>query len=226
MANEKITMWVGSVAAVLVVGLIGAAAAAGPIPVVLDDRTFSELLPGTEIAAGLPLVTDMSQGNLKAEVASQGFKDEFDNYAYLYQVVNTGTMGVNPIIEVFTCNSFYGASEFSTIGYLTDGVPDDFALGDQLPIGVHVDASSGPTISFGYPGPWLPGDTSWAIDPEESSVTLFVLSNYGVGMIMGNVIDGEIGSGDIVGPLPEPTTISLLCLGAVLAARRRRRRPV
>ncbi|MBL7221809.1 MAG: PEP-CTERM sorting domain-containing protein [Phycisphaerae bacterium] len=222
MRNKRSKRWIGSLVTVLVVGWIGAAASADPIGVVLTPKEFSELFDGTEIPIGDALVTNMSVGNLKAEVVSQAFEDGLGNYAYLYQVINTGTAG-NNVIEVFTCNPFFGATSSSTVGYLTAEAPSGFTLDGQLVIGANVDGASGPTVSFGFPAPWPPYiPTSWAIDPGESSVTLYVLSDAEPGTITGNVIDGTIASGDIVGPVPEPVTLAMLAMGglAVLKGRR------
>lgn len=226
MQNKRSKRWIGSLVTVLVVGWIGAAASANPIGVDLTPMAFSDLFDGeTPIMIGDPLVTDMSAGNLMAEVVSQAFEDGLGNYAYLYQVTNTGTTG-NNVIELFTCNPFFGATSSSTLGYLIDEDPpgDEFTLGVQDVIGANVDAVAGPTVSFGFPAPWPPYiPTSWAIDPGESSVTLYVLSTAEPGTITGNVIDGTIASGNIVGPVPEPATMSLLAIGGLAVLRRRKR---
>jgi hypothetical protein len=151
------------------------------------------------------------------EVASQAFTDGAGNYAYLYQVRNTGSTG-NNVIEVFTCSPFSGAFASTTLGYLTGSHPAGFTLGDQPSAGASVDAEAGPTISFGFPA-FLLGQ---AIDPGETSSTLYVLSDGMPGMITGNIIDGTTGSGQVVGPVPEPATICLLGLGALSLLRKRR----
>ncbi|MCK4625509.1 MAG: PEP-CTERM sorting domain-containing protein, partial [Phycisphaerae bacterium] len=44
------------------------------------------------------------------------------------------------------------------------------------------------------------------------------------GTITGNVINGVISSGDVVGPVPEPATMGLLALGGLALLRRRHKR--
>lgn len=192
-----------------------ASAKATVVSVVPQD--FDSLLGGSAAPIGSPTIADMSVGNLKGEVISQAFTDGQDNYAYLYQVNNTGTLG-NNVIEVFTCSPFFGASGSTTLGYLTANLPSGFTLGNQLAAGASVDPTSGPTVSFGFPY-WL----DEAVDPGESSKTLYVLSDGGTpGMITGNIIDGETGTGQIVGAVPEPATIALLGLGSLAVFRRKR----
>jgi hypothetical protein len=220
MERTRVKRRVGSLVTVLVVGWIGAVASASPIGVPLTPKKFSELFVGAENAIGDALVTDMSSGPLKSKVVSQAFEDGLGNYAYLYQITNTGAVG-DHVIEVFTCNPFFGVSSSSTMGYLIDDDPPvEFTLGEQDLIGASVDAVAGPTVSFGFPGWMFP---SWAIDPGESSVTLYVLSDAEPGMITGNVIDGTIASGNVVGPIPEPATLTMLALGGLAVLRRRRR---
>ena len=223
MQSKRIKRQIGSLVTALVVGWIGTVASAYPIGVTLTPKKFSELFDDTEISIDAPLVTDMSAGsNLKAKVISQAFTDGLGNYAYLYQVTNTGTTG-NNVVELFTCHPFFGATSKSTVGYLIDDdPPGEFTLGEQDVIGASVDDEAGPTVSFGFPG-WTVPD-SYAIDPGESSVTLYVLSPKDPGKITGYLINGATGSGDIVGPVPEPGTIALISVGGLAILLRRRRR--
>jgi hypothetical protein len=189
---------------------------ATPVPVTLVSADFDDLLGGSASAVGIPLTTDMSIGNLMGEVVSQAFTDGAGSYAYLYQVRNTGSTG-NNVIEAFTCSPFLGVSASATLGYLTDNFPAGFTLGEQASAGASVDAAAGPTVSFGFPA-WL----AQAIDPGEASSTFYVFSNGTPGMITGNIIDGATGSGEVVGPVPEPATICLLGLGVLGLLRRKR----
>jgi hypothetical protein len=196
---------------------VAGTALAVPVFVSLEPNDFDNLLGGSAYAFGALVTTDMLFGNLKSKVVSQAFTDGA-GYAYLYQVKNTGTTG-NSAIEVFTCSPFFGASASTTLGYLTANPPANFTLGDQSPAGASVDAAAGPTVSFGFPG-WQ----TQAIGPGKTSNTLYVLSNGVPGMIVGNVIDGTIASGEVVGPVPEPATITLVGFAGVILLRRRHRR--
>ena len=188
-----------------------------PMPVTLVDADFSTLLGGSAGAIGSPMTTNMSLANLQSEVVSQAFTDGVGNYAYLYQVHNTGTTG-NNVVELFTFSHFFDASVSTTIGYLTASAPSGFTLGDQTPYAVTVDADAGPTISFAFPG-FISG---LAIDPGEYSSTLYVLSDGVPGTITGNVINGSAASGDVIGAVPEPATLGLLLIGGLLGVLRRR----
>jgi hypothetical protein len=187
-----------------------------PVSVTLVPEDFNNLLSDSPSAIGTPLITNMSLGNLKSEVVSQAFTDGAGNYAYLYQVKNTGTTG-NSAIEIFTCSPFFGASALTTLGYLTANLPTGFTLGNQLSDGVSVDPAAGPTVSFGFPA-WL----GQAIDPGEASTTFYVVSSGVPGKIVGNVIDGTIASGEVVGSVPEPATLLLFGLGGLAVVRKRR----
>ena len=206
----------------MVIGGASAISWAVPVAMSLTPADFDSLLGGSLVADGGLVTSDMSTGNLHTTVVSQAFTDGDGNYAYLYQVKNTGTTGAS-IIEVFTTTPYFGASGATDAGYLTANAPTGFDLGDQVPRGASIHVPSGPTISFGFPSPWDFGDTDYAIDPGEDSVTLYILSTGEPGTITGNVIDGTIGSGPVVGPIPEPCTLVLLAMGACLSLSRRGR---
>jgi hypothetical protein len=185
-------------------------AAAGLVPVTLGSSDFDTLLGGEVEAIGSPLITNVTSGDLLGQVVSQAFTDGQGNYAYLYQVNDIGT-NVNHIIEQFTCNPFIGASAATVLGYLTANAPDGFTLGQRVPIGGFVNMDVGPTVAFGFIG-WF----GWQINPGESSSSLYIISDKSPGLIGGYIIDGAVASGQIVGPVPEPATLGIMGVGAIV----------
>ena len=183
-------------------------AAAGLVPVTLVSSDFDILLGGSATTIGSPLITNMTSGSLLGQIISQAFTDGQGNYAYLYQVKN---IGASHVIEQFTCDPFADASGTTILGYLTANAPDGFTLGQQAPMGASVNPDAGPTVSFVFPG-YLLGQ----IDPGKSSHTLYVLSDKAPSLIDGNIINGAVASGLIVGPLPEPATLGIISAGAVM----------
>ena len=198
---EKTSLIIGFLVCVTVAGQVDA----DPVSLVAAD--FSTLLGGAAAPVGVPATADMVSGSLKGQVISQAFTDGLGNYVFLYQLNNTGTAG-NSVIEMLTLCPFDGASAATTLGYLTANPPTGFTLGDQAPAGASVDPAAGPTISFGFPN-WL----DEAVAPGETSETLYVLSHGPGGVITGNIINGASASGDVVGPVPEATSIALFGLG-------------
>jgi hypothetical protein len=202
----------------LVIGVLASAGWATPIPIDMMAADFNDLLGGSARALDTPLVTPMAAGNMVSVVTSQAFTDDAGTWLYLYQVANTGGAKKNAV-EMFTASPFLGLSENTVLGYLTANVPAGFVLGNQLPTGASVDPDAGPTVSFGFPS-WM----GKAIAPGKSSSTLFVITNHEPGLIQGNVIDGAIATGQVVGPVPEPTSLLLLGGGAAMLLWRRTRR--
>jgi hypothetical protein len=197
----------------LIVFLSGSASA-GLIHVTLGSRDFNDLFSGSENAIGTPMITDVSGGDILGNEVSQVFTDGNGNYAYLYQLNNTGDK-LNDVFQAFTVSPFAGANANTVIGYLTANAPTGFTLGQQMPYSsATVNANAGPTISFSF------SDLlDCAIDPGESSYTLYVLSTRTPGVVTGNVIDGYTHSGNVVGPVtepvPEPGTCILLATGLI-----------
>jgi hypothetical protein len=214
-----------SVLLVLSVSAIGILALSGPALgglVTLGSESLTDLLGPSPVAADAAMVTVMNQGNLKTLVISQAFTNGLGQYVYLYQVQNTGTV-LNSPVEMFTVWPFTGATDATLIGRLAGTPPEDFlSTSGQAPMGQAFvkPLGSGPLISFYYEQ-YL----DLSIDPGEHSVVMYISSTLPPDEILGNTIDGSVGSGPVWGPVPEPTTMVLLVAGGagMLLARRRRR---
>jgi len=195
---------------------------AAPIFVQTLGVDFTTLLGGAAVPIGTLLDTDFSGGNLSARVYSQAFSDGAGHYLYLYQVRNTGTAG-SEVVTRFTASPYTQASSSTPLGYLTANIPAGFLAGDQNPLYGDVDADSGPTIGFNFPvGNPIYGMPDSYILPGKSSKVLYIQSNLPPGLTVGNVINGGVHSGDVVGPVPEPTLIALLGLGTIMLRKTKR----
>ncbi len=204
----------GWVCVVLVLCVSGSVLAS-TIPLSLVAADLGVLIP-----ASSPVTTLMTRGLLKGEVISQAFTDVSGDCYYLYQVENKGLDSSWHVIETFTLFPFAGADGSTSVGYLTANIPANFdASGTKVPAGASVNPESGPTISFAFPGflGYLP------IAPGELSKVLYIKSTLPADEITGNIIDGTIADGPIVGPIPEPATIGFLLCGLFLLIRPRRR---
>ena len=208
------------------VTILAAAASAGPITLV--GQSLTDLLGLNPIADDTVLQTVMNSGNLRSQVFSQAYHNLTGDYAYLYQVENTGVAGNSPI-EMFTLWPFTGADDYSVMGHLTGTIPAGFlttGTPQEPESEAYVEAlDSGPQISFYY---GLRPKKAIAVGAH--SVVMYVVSRLTPDEIQGNVIDGSVGYGPVVGPaVPEPATVALLTMGGMMivagpAARRFRRR--
>lgn len=162
----------------------------------------------------------MSGTTHSVEVTHQVFQDsDTGGYGYLYQVENTGLDDSWHIVEVLSLTAFLGADGSTTVGWLTANQPPGFQVATPVfPAGASVNTLSGPTISFNFPGYLDP------IQVGEICEVLYVLSDFGPTMITGNVINGSIADGPVVGPIPEPATLSLVVMGALGMIVRRKRK--
>ena len=199
-----------SLTLVLAVAFSGGVAHAGSIGLVGDS--LDNLLGGNVSQVAGPLCSDTSSGNMLSEVCSSTYTGDNGLYVYLYQLSNTGTFG-NSSIDTFTLFPFWGASDASEIGYLTDltCTGGEFLSGgyDPLPEGFVELPGTGPVISYYYSK-----NAGADIPVGEHSLVMYVKSDREPGEIIGNVIDGSIGTGAVLGPVPEPCTLLGIVLGA------------
>jgi hypothetical protein len=193
------------------------------VPVFVDTvaADFDSLLGGLAYALDDEMISDFSGGNLLATIISQSFTDGAGSFLYLYQLKNTGTVDTE-VITRFTASPYASAGNSISLGYLTANIPTAFTAGDQAPLYGDVDALSGPTVGFNFSvGNPFYGIPDSYIVPGESSLVLYVQSNLGPGIIVGNIINGGVHTGEVYGPVPEPATICLLGIGGLLLRRRK-----
>jgi hypothetical protein len=202
--------------------LISGSAQAEFIHMSLATSDFNDLLGGAAIAVDDPLVSDISLGNVHADLTSQAFTDGLGNYAYLYQLENTGSPA-NDVLEVLTISPMIGVTSDTVLGHLTANPPTGFSLGDQLPAGATLNTATGPTLSFGFPGPYFEGFPSCALESGMTSNVLYVLVSAPPTLATANLVHPA----SAVAPAPEPATVFLLAGGGLcwLAWTCLRRRP-
>ncbi len=199
---------------VLLVG--GMAANAAIVPLTVHSEDFGSLGNLVPVAGWGAMTTTMEQDSLKGVVTSQSFLDtDTQDYYYFYQISNAGVDVTWHAIETFTVCPFNGSGGAATeLGYLTGNEPAGFSAGTETPVGASINTDAGPVISFNFPGYVNP------IAPGEVSKVLYVKSSLPPQVVLGNIIDGSIAQGDVIGTVPEPAMISLFCMGALALLRK------
>lgn len=95
--------------------------------------------------------------------------------------------------------------------------PDRPQIVPKVPLYGDVNVAAHPTIGFSFPtpNPFLTIPDLSYIAPGEHSKVLYAQSDLPPGLVSGNVINGMVHNGQIVGPVPvpEPSTIVLLIAG-------------
>ena len=212
-------LWVSTCVLVLL-PFLADSTQAGVVPIGTD--ILGNLVGGSPTAATDLMVTGVSNGNLVGDIYSRAYTGDNGLYAYLYQVDNTGAPG-NSSVEMFTLWPFAGADDTTNMGYLSDlsgmEAGEFYAAGGYPPENVgFVDVlTTGPEVSFYYTKRF-----GGEIPPGAHSEVLYVMSELGPAVIVGNVIDGSVGSGPVVGPIsdpiiPEPAVLVHVVLGSLAA---------
>jgi hypothetical protein len=184
-----------------------------------NEKSLADMLVQVDDtpALGVMVSSIMSAPYLAADVYSSAYLNDNGMYVYLYQVHNTGGANYHPI-ELFTIWPFTDAATAPDIGFLNGNGPNGFLTGTC--VAPELDgAVEGNLVTFYYSD-----RTDHAIYPGDHTRVMYIVSPLAPTVIIGNIIDGAVAAGPVVGPVPEPATMSLLAFGAGLLVLRLRRR--
>ena len=214
-SNEGFGRLVGSAVAAFIVLCVAAQLPASVITLGTAP-SVNDLFSTTPTPIGTTSLVVANTPTFTVDVYSQAYTDG-SKYVYLYQLDNSTQS--NDSIELFTLSKFLGADANVAMGYLTQTVPAGF-----ISTGLAQDSEatggmnpSGPTLSFYYTS-----RAGYDIQPGDHSTVMYVVSQLPPSVINGSVIDGNTGTVLVVGPVPEPATLSMLALGGLTMLRRRK----
>ena len=208
---------VNVVACVAMLALLTSGAMADAVD--LNTKSMNDLLGTGWSAIGSPTSTNMISNTLNVTTISQAFTNG-NSYVYLYQIDNAAPAGKSSV-ELFTVAPFTGADDSTDMGILSGPLVSGFLSDGRAPGAEgYVDpATAGTEISF-----YFNKLSHEQIAPGQHSEILYIASDLAPDRINGNVIDGSTATGIVVGPIPEPCTMTLIGLGAVGMLIRRRAR--
>jgi hypothetical protein len=159
---------------------------------------------------------------LQADVYSACYKTTdgsgHDLYVYLYQIDNVGGPAGHPV-EQFTIWPFIEPA--IDTGFVTGTDMTGFIGGasiDPEPTGF-IDTE---LLSFYFGRRY-----GHQIPVGDNSSVMYVISPWGPKTITGNIIDGTVATGSVIGPsgpVPEPATMAILAIGSSLVLLRTKRR--
>ncbi|MBN2295664.1 MAG: PEP-CTERM sorting domain-containing protein [Pirellulales bacterium] len=191
------------------------------VTVLVEATSMNDLVGADPVMIGSVMTTNMDSDSLIADVLSVAYTGNNGNYAYLYQVVNNGAVG-DTSAEMFTLWPFSDAGPNTQVGWISASVPGFQDGGVASDGSAYIDTTpTGPVVSFYFTKLY-----SNPVDIGQHSKLLYVLSQDPPSLIIGNIIGGTVGSGQVVGPgvIPEPGTLAYLVIGGLIALFINRRR--
>jgi len=211
MMHERMMKRGGVWMAAVALGLLTAGQAlAIPMPVPLTPEDYANLgVVGEETAL---VVSNYNYNNIfTGTVTSRAYELASGDYLYLYQADNAGPS----VLEILALRPFY---VINAAGYLTANEPAGFLAGGDVPLGMTWDQVV-QNVSYNYPS-WMGAHVA----PGDHTASLYIVSPHKPTIGEAYVIDSGTAVAEVVVPVPEPTALALVVLGAAAVVARRRRR--